>query len=69
MVEKLLIKEATRDSNTVKVAIVEVVPFTEGDFNLVQGCQDVGAAEDDDNVVNRSDIDLLKGSQDTNAIL
>ena len=39
MVEKLLIKEATRDSNTVKVAIVEVVPFTEGDFNLVQGCK------------------------------
>ena len=66
-------KEVTQDSKAVKEAddstVVEgVVPFMESDFNLARGCQDVGAAAEDDDD-NSGDIDLVRGGQDANAIM
>ena len=47
---------------------VDDTPFTESDFNLARGCQDLGAVEDDDDT-SSSDINLVRGGQDTNAIM
>ena len=69
MVEMLHCKKVSQDSEAVKEGGRQFNrELTESDFNLARGCQDLGAAAEDDDA-NSGDIDLVRGGQDTNAIM